>query len=125
MSPLGKEATLLTTMTKGDDVMLDLMSKQVQAQTEGLVLKYIVAIEGFLGKTCRENFKAAAGFPGGLLRHEACIFGGDDFAASIGATRSPSSSELMFARQSFIVHCRAYGVQPIDIVNVRPLFCSL
>lgn len=59
-----------------------------------------------------------------VLNVQACIFGGDDFAASICATRTPASQELMHARQSVVVHCRAFGVQPIDIVQVGAT-CSL
>lgn len=67
---------------------------------------------------CRDIFEAARDRHA-PLHLQACIFGGDDFAASIGATRSPSSRELLHARQSVVIHCRAYNVQPIDIVNVR------
>ena len=55
------------------------------------------------------------------IRTEACIFGGDDYAASVGATRTSASAELLMARQSVVAHCRAFGLQPIDIVQAWPL----
>jgi len=66
----------------------------------------------------REVLEAAAGLgllggAGAALRLEAAILGGDDFAASVGATRSAGSRELLFARQCFLTHCHAYGIQPI------------
>jgi len=53
-----------------------------------------------------------------LPRLDALIFGGEDFAASIGATRTQSASELTYARQAVVVAAAAYGLQAIDIVNI-------
>jgi citrate lyase subunit beta-like protein len=41
-----------------------------------------------------------------IFRHEGIILGGDDFASSIGATRSRSNAELLYARQ---VPLRMFG----------------
>ena len=60
------------------------------------------------------NLKEIASHP----RLDAIIFGGEDFAASIGATRTPEAVELLFARQSLVTACAAFGLQAIDIVNV-------
>jgi len=49
----------------------------------------------------------------------ALIFGGDDYAASVGATRTPSNMELSFARNMMLLHAARYGLQAIDIVNIR------
>eukprot|EP00729_Bicosta_minor_P014900 gene14900-33537_t len=54
-----------------------------------------------------------------VMRLDGLIIGGDDFAADIGATRTRSAKELLFARQSVVVHAKAYGLQAIDIVNIR------
>eukprot|EP00051_Salpingoeca_urceolata_P034786 m.26722 g.26722 ORF g.26722 m.26722 type:complete len:354 (+) comp8313_c0_seq1:295-1356(+) len=54
-----------------------------------------------------------------VLAHRGLIFGGDDYAASIGAIRSPDNSELMFARQSVVAHAKAFGLECIDIVNIH------
>jgi len=49
---------------------------------------------------------------------EGVIFGGDDYAAEAGATRTKSNAELTFARQAVVAYCRAAGVQPLDIVHI-------
>jgi citrate lyase beta subunit len=60
------------------------------------------------------NLKEIASHP----RLDAIIFGGEDFAASIGATRTTDAIELLYARQAVIVACAAYDIQPIDIVTI-------
>lgn len=60
------------------------------------------------------NLKEIAAHP----RLEAVIFGGEDFAASIGATRTKDAVELLYARQAVIVACAAFDLQPIDIVTI-------
>ena len=37
-----------------------------------------------------------------VLVPEALVFGSDDFVADIGATRTKSASELMYARQKLV-----------------------
>ena len=51
-------------------------------------------------------------------RLDAIIFGGEDFAASIGAVRTKDAVELLYARQAVIVACAANDLQPIDIVTI-------
>ena len=51
-------------------------------------------------------------------RLEALIFGGEDYAASIGATRTPGAEELLYARSAVVTACAAYGLQAIDMVSV-------
>ena len=51
-------------------------------------------------------------------RLEALIFGGEDFAASLGATRSMEATELLYARQAVVTACAAYEIQAIDIVYI-------
>lgn len=48
----------------------------------------------------------------------ALIFGGDDYAADIGATRSSDSHELLYARHTILTYCKAFSLQAIDIVNI-------
>jgi len=60
------------------------------------------------------NLKEIAAHP----RLDAVIFGGEDFAASIGATRTKEAVELLYARQAVVVACAAYGLQAIDIVTI-------
>ena len=51
-------------------------------------------------------------------RLDAIIFGGEDFAASIGATRTKEATELLHARQAVIIAAAAFGLQAIDIVTI-------
>jgi citrate lyase subunit beta-like protein len=60
------------------------------------------------------NLKEIAAHP----RLEALIFGGEDFAASLGATRTPEATELLYARSAVVTACAAFGLQAIDIVTV-------
>ena len=60
------------------------------------------------------NLKEIAAHP----RLDAIIFGGEDFAASIGAVRTRDAVELLYARQAVIVACSAFDIQPIDIVTI-------
>ncbi len=60
------------------------------------------------------NLKEIAAHP----RLDAIIFGGEDFAASIGAVRTQEAVELLYARQAVIVACAAYDLQPLDIVTI-------
>jgi citrate lyase subunit beta-like protein len=60
------------------------------------------------------NLKEIAAHP----RLDAIIFGGEDFAATIGATRTKDAIELLYARQAVIVACAANDLQAIDIVTI-------
>ena len=37
----------------------------------------------------------------------------------LGATRTDDGKELLFARQSIVIHCKAYGLQAIDMVHIN------
>ncbi len=60
------------------------------------------------------NLKDIASHP----RLDALIFGGEDFAASVGAVRTRDATELLFARQATVVAAAAFGLQAIDIVAI-------
>ncbi len=60
------------------------------------------------------NLKEIASHP----RLSAIIFGGEDFAASIGAVRTKDAIELLYARQAVVVACAAHDLQAIDIVTI-------
>ncbi len=49
----------------------------------------------------------------------ALVFGGDDYAASVGAHRTPGNMELFFARNMMLLHAAKHGLAAIDIVNIR------
>lgn len=50
-------------------------------------------------------------------RLKGIIFGAEDFAANIGATRTEAGWEVFHARSEIVIHCAAFGLQAIDLVN--------
>jgi citrate lyase beta subunit len=74
-------------------------------------IRMLVGVETALGIL---NLKEIASHP----RLDGIIFGGEDFAASIGATRMVGAAELLYARQAVVVACAAFGLQAIDIVTI-------
>jgi len=60
------------------------------------------------------NLKDLASHP----RLDALLFGGEDYAASIGATRTPGALELLYARSAVVTACAAHGLQAIDMITV-------
>lgn len=55
---------------------------------------------------------------GGDTRLEALIFGAEDFAGDIGATRSLEGREVFYARSAVMTHAAAFGLQAIDIAHM-------
>lgn len=51
-------------------------------------------------------------------RLEAIIFGGEDYAASVGAVRTKDATELLYARQAVVTACAANDLQALDIVFI-------
>ena len=51
-------------------------------------------------------------------RLEALIFGAEDFASDIGATRTPAGGEVFYARSAVVTHAAAFGLQAIDMVHI-------
>ncbi len=51
-------------------------------------------------------------------RLEALIFGAEDFAASVGATRTREATEVLYARSAVVVACAANELQAIDMVYI-------
>jgi citrate lyase beta subunit len=74
-------------------------------------IRMLVGVETALGIL---NLKEIASHP----RLDGIIFGGEDFAASIGARRTKDATELLYARQAVVVACAAFGLQAIDIVYI-------
>ena len=60
------------------------------------------------------NLKEIASQP----RLQALIFGGEDYAANVGAIRTAGAEELLYARSAVVAACAAYGLQAIDMVSV-------
>lgn len=49
-------------------------------------------------------------------RLEALIFGAEDFAADVGATRTLEGVEVLYARSAIVTTCAAFGLQAIDLL---------
>jgi citrate lyase beta subunit len=61
------------------------------------------------------NLKEIAGAD---RRLEAIIFGAEDYAASLGATRTREATEVLYARSAVITACAANDLQAIDMVYI-------
>ncbi len=61
------------------------------------------------------NLKEIATHP----RLDGIIFGAEDYAASIGATRTRGGLEILYARSKIVLHAAANGLEAIDIVFVN------
>jgi citrate lyase beta subunit len=51
-------------------------------------------------------------------RLQAVIFGAEDFAGDIGATRTKEAWEVFYARSAVVTHAAAFGLQAIDMVYI-------
>ena len=51
-------------------------------------------------------------------RLDGLIFGGEDYAASVGAMRTPEATELLYARSAVVTAAAAFGLQAIDMVTI-------
>jgi citrate lyase beta subunit len=51
-------------------------------------------------------------------RLAALVFGAEDLAGDIGATRTPGAWEVFYARSALVTHAAAFGLQAIDMVCV-------
>lgn len=60
------------------------------------------------------NLRDFAGHP----RLDALIFGGEDFAAGLGATRTSDAVELLYGRQATLTTAAAFGLQALDLVAI-------
>ena len=52
-------------------------------------------------------------------RLDALVFGAEDYTADIGATRTPSNQEVLYARQAVVATAKAHDLQALDIVYIR------
>ena len=51
-------------------------------------------------------------------RLDAIIFGAEDYAASVGATRTREATEVLYARSAVVTACAANELQAIDMVYI-------
>lgn len=52
-------------------------------------------------------------------RLEALVFGAEDLAAALGATRTPQAWEVFYARSAVVMAAAAFGLQAIDMVSIE------
>lgn len=80
----------------------------VREYTEDLPLQYLIeSAKGLLSLHSLCN----------TFTPTSLIFAAEDFALDLSITRTPSLSEMLFARQSLVTHARAWGVpSAIDLV---------
>eukprot|EP00112_Aurelia_sp_Birch-Aquarium-sp1_P003662 Seg1412.12 transcript_id=Seg1412.12/GoldUCD/mRNA.D3Y31 product="Citramalyl-CoA lyase mitochondrial" protein_id=Seg1412.12/GoldUCD/D3Y31 len=117
------EAVLLPKVENADHVFW--FADQVRAifKTNNIIPKkpmaFIFFVETPIGLLNLRSIMEAAiddKFP---FKAEAGVFGSDDFLASLGGTRTEDAKELMYARQCFVTHCKAFGLQAIDMVHIN------
>lgn len=67
-----------------------------------------------------ETAKAIVNLPSIVQSSHLCalIFGADDFAASIGASRSPANDEVAYARAATLTAAKAYNLDALDMVCI-------
>jgi citrate lyase beta subunit len=72
----------------------------------------LVVVESALGIV---NLREIAGCN---QRLQGIIFGAEDFAGDIGATRTPEAWEVFYARSAVVAHAAAFELQAIDMVYI-------
>ncbi len=70
------------------------------------IIAVVESAKGFI------NLKEIATHP----RLDALIFGAEDYAANVGATRTRGGLEILYARSKVVLHAAANDLQAIDIV---------
>lgn len=105
-----------------DVVMMAMVSKPEDiARLDQLITQHEAALGIAPGATeIVPNIETAAGLvaTGAIAaasqRVTAALIASEDMAADLGAERTPESRELAYARQRFLVECRAAGIVAID-----------
>ncbi|KAM4790734.1 citramalyl-CoA lyase, mitochondrial isoform 3-T4 [Cyanocitta cristata] len=95
-----------------EDLEVLLQSKTLPSS---MMLPKVENVEEIRWAVCEEALRAGsqAGF-----HLDAVVFGGEDFRASIGATSSKETHDILYARQKIIVTAKAFGLQAIDLVYI-------
>ena len=75
-------------------------------------IRLLAAVESALGIVILDRIACAS------ARLDAIIFGAEDFACSIGATRTQQGWEVLYARSAVLTYTSAYNLQAIDMVYV-------
>ncbi|XP_025064409.1 citramalyl-CoA lyase, mitochondrial isoform X4 [Alligator sinensis] len=80
-----------------------------------LMLPKVESTEEIRWAVCEETLRIG---PEVGLHLDAVVFGGEDFRASIGATSSKETHDILYARQKIVVTAKAFGLQAIDLVYI-------
>jgi citrate lyase subunit beta-like protein len=75
-------------------------------------IKFLAAVESAKGIL---NLKEICESP----RLEALIFASEDYCADVGATRTPSGIEMLYARSALVTYAIAHQLQAIDMVCIQ------
>ncbi len=100
-------------VNRGDEIIrLDFLISEAEKRYgwESGSIRLLLIIESAMGIVNLKDIIA------GSRRTEGLIFGAEDFASDIGATRSKSGEEVLYARSKVVAYAKAYGLQAIDIV---------
>ena len=85
---------------------------ELSAKMEVGTIRMLIGVETAKGIL---NLKEIAGAD---RRLDAIIFGAEDYAASIGATRTKEGTEVLYARSAIVSVCAANEMQAIDMVYI-------
>lgn len=116
----------LTLPGKPEGYVLPKVENARQVQRISAEIAYIERREGWEKNTIRllAIIETALGvanvreIAGSDARLDALIFGAEDLAGSIGATRTREGWEVFYARSAVVIHAVAFNLQPIDTVFV-------
>lgn len=97
-----------------DLVSIDEILTEIERQHDWplLSIRLLAVVETAMGIL---NLREVAG---SSPRLDAIMFGAEDLAGDIGATRTRESWEIFYARSAVVTTCAAYGLQAIDTVFV-------
>ncbi|KAI6652678.1 Citrate lyase subunit beta-like protein, mitochondrial isoform X1 [Oopsacas minuta] len=85
---------------------------------EHFCIPIMILIESPIGLiNIREIFETASRLTTSI-QLTGVIFGSDDYLARLGAVRTESRNELIYARQHIVTYAAAFGLQAIDIVHI-------
>ncbi len=114
--PYKPDGIVIPKVENGDQI--DWVSEQIAAAERehgwpGGSIRLIAIVESAVGVV---NLRSIAeGHP----RLDALVFGAEDFAADLGATRTKAGWEVFYARSAVVTHAAAFGLQAIDMVFVN------
>jgi citrate lyase beta subunit len=121
LNPIGsglEHADLATVLPqRPDSLMLPKVERAEQVQwisqqLAGTNIQLLAIIETARGIINLKEIAAASD------RLDALIFGAEDLAGDIGATRTNAGWEVFYARSAVVTHAAAYGLQSIDTLCI-------